>query len=214
MKKWIFALGTFFSSLTMPTARAEVEVTALAGSTRVGSYNRLLVEEAASIARQRGAKVNVVDLADYPLPIYSEDFERVHGMPANAKKLRRLILRSQAVMIATPEYNGAVPGLLKNVIDWLSRSEDGTSSREAFKGRFFAIMSASPGKGGGKNGAANLKQIIEWIGGSVIPSSVAIADAGDAFDAKGLLIRPGDKEALENEISTLFETCCKEKFRD
>ncbi len=90
----MFKKGLFLACLVMllPLV-AEVKVLALAGSTRKDSYNKKLIQVAADIARQKGAKVTVIDLNDYSLPFYDGDLETKQGLPANAKKLRDLISR-------------------------------------------------------------------------------------------------------------------------
>ena len=84
---------------------AETKILALAGSTRDQSYNKKLLAEAVETAKQMGATVTAIDLKDYPLPFYDADYEINEGMPANAKKLRQLMIASDAIIIASPEYN-------------------------------------------------------------------------------------------------------------
>ena len=151
---------------------AEMKVLALAGSGRGDLLNKKLVKEAAEIARQMGATVTVIDLKDYPMPFYDAEFETKRGMPKNAKRLRELMIGSDAIIIASPEYNSSIPAVLKNALDWASRSIDGGASREAFKGKKFAIMSTSPGRGGGSRGLVHLRSVIEDVGGVVVPEQV------------------------------------------
>lgn len=182
------------------TLSAETQVLAFAGGLRKDSANKKLVAEAANLARQMGANVTVIDLREYPLPFYDADLEAKEGMPANAQKLRQLMGRSQVILIASPEYNGSLTAVLKNAIDWASRSEKGGSSREAFKGKKFVIMSASPGATGGGRGLVHLRTIIENIGGSVLPGQVVVPDAYNAFDAQGSLKNPQLKKELQELI--------------
>jgi len=191
------------SLLLSTTLTAESKVLAFAGSTRHDSYNKKLVHEAASIAKQMGAAVTVLDLNDYPIPLYDEDLESTHGMPLNAKRIRDLMIESQAIIIASPEYNASIPAVLKNVIDWASRDEASQSSRAAFKGKKFAIMSASPSPLGGKNALVDLKAIIEAVGGEVVQVQTCIPDAYNAFDAAGHIKDKKIEEQLKNEIKLL-----------
>jgi chromate reductase, NAD(P)H dehydrogenase (quinone) len=179
---------------------SEIKVLAVAGSTRDDSVNKKLVTEAAHLARQMGSKVTIIDLKDYPMPLYDADVEANQGMPIKGKQLRQLMIQSQVILIASPEYNGSLSGVLKNAIDWASRSEEGVSSREAFKGKKFGIMSASPGSGGGSRGLVHLKQIIENIGGTVIDQQVVIPDAYHAFDEQGCIKNPSQKAQLQQQI--------------
>jgi len=187
MLKLIIALCLLAST----TIQAETRVLAFSGSTRAESYNQTLATEAARIAQEMGASVTLINLKDYPLPFYDEDLERNEGMPANAKKLRQLMIQSDVIFIASPNYNASVTAILKNTLDWCSRSEEGGSSREALKGKKVAMMCASPGAKGGIKGLVHLRDIVQDIGGIVMPDPVAIPKAHEAFDESGKLNDPG-----------------------
>ena len=171
-----------------------------AGSTRVESYNKKLVLEAEPITKKMGAIVTVIDLKDFPMPFYDADLEKEQGMPENAKRLRKLMLASDAILIASPEYNQSVSALLKNTLDWVSRNEQGGSSHD-FDGMKFGIMSASPGKKGGARGLVHLRTIIQDIGGDVIPQEVSIPRANLYF-AEGN--RPENPQLVE-ELKQLIK---------
>jgi chromate reductase len=183
------------------TLTAEIKVLAFAGSTRADSYNQQLVQEAANMARHMGAKVTVIHLNDYPMPFYDADLETKEGMPKNAQRLRKLMIESDAIIIASPEYNRSVSGVLKNALDWASRGEDGGSSSEACEGKIFAIMSASPGKKGGSRGLAHLQNIIEDIGGTVVQQLVTVPHAHKYFSEKERLENPLLRKALQELLS-------------
>lgn len=153
---------------------AELKVLAFAGSTRTDSYNKKLVREAAEKAQAMGAKITVIDLRDFPMPLYDADLEAKAGMPENAKKLRQIMLQHDAMIIASPEYNASMPAVLKNALDWTSRTEDGKPSKAAYKDKKFAIMSATPGKRGGVRALSHLRLVLEDLGGIVVPSQVEI----------------------------------------
>jgi chromate reductase, NAD(P)H dehydrogenase (quinone) len=157
------------------TIFAELKVLAFAGSTRTDSYNKKLVREAAEKAQAMGAKVTVIDLRDFPMPLYDADLEIKDGMPVNAKKLRQIILEHDAMIIASPEYNASMPAILKNAIDWTSRTEDGKSSNAAYKGKKFAIMSATPSRRGGVHALSHLRLVLEDLGAIVVPSQIEIS---------------------------------------
>jgi chromate reductase, NAD(P)H dehydrogenase (quinone) len=177
---------------------AQMNVLVFAGSTREGSYNKLLSKEAAQIAQRLGANVTWIDLKDYPMPFYDADLE-AKGMPKNAKKLRDLMVANDMIVIASPEYNASVPAVLKNAIDWASR-KDGEASRSAFKGKKFALLSASPGRGGGARGLVHLRAIIEDVGGEVVSEQVSVPAAHAAFAEDKL---PELVSQLEIEIKSL-----------
>lgn len=198
MWQWMIILCVAFSV----NLSAEIKILAFSGSMREDSVNKKLVCEAANLARQMGANVTVIDLKDYPIPFYDGDLEAKEGMPIKAKQLRQLMIESPIILIASPEYNGSLSAVLKNVIDWASRDEKGGSSSEAFKGKKFVIMSASPGSSGGARGLVHLKTIIENIGGTVIPQQVVIPNAYNAFDQQGHLKNPKIKLELQQLIET------------
>ena len=132
-------------------------------------------------------EVTRISLADYELPIYEAGIEMKGGPPANALKLKQMIMAHQGVFIASPEYSASVTPLLKNAIDWVSRvRERGDPTYAAFKGRVFAISAASPGGAGGLRSLIALRQILELgCGALVIPEQVSIPNADHAFDANG-----------------------------
>lgn len=196
MWKWIIVLCVAMTSHLC----AEKNVLAFAGSNRHGSVNEKLVNEAANIARQMNAHVTLISLKHYHMPIYSADEEIKEGMPAKVKEFRHLMIQNEVIFISSPEYNGSVPALLKNAIDWASRSETGTSSRDAFKGKTFVIMGASAGPTGGSRALVHLRAILEAIGGTVITEQVTIPFADKAFDEQGHLKDPILKKQLEQLV--------------
>lgn len=178
----------------------EVKVLAFSGSTRANSYNQKLIEEAAKVAEKLGAKVTLIHLKDFPMPFYDGDLEASEGMPQKARELRNLMIASDAIIIASPEYNRSVSGVLKNALDWASRGEDGDASYAAFQGKAFAIMSASPGKKGGKRGLDHLRTILEDVKGVVVSQEVSIPRAYDYFSTSD---RP-ENLSLRTEVQKLL----------
>lgn len=164
------------------------KILAFAGSTRAASFNKQLVRTAADAARAAGAEVTVIDLRDFPLPLFDEDFETEHGLPENAKKLKALFRDHDAFLIASPEYNSSITAVLKNAIDWASRGEtDDEPALSAYRGKTAALLSASPGALGGLRGLVHLRAILGNIGVIVLPDQVAVPKAHEAFDATGKL---------------------------
>jgi NAD(P)H-dependent FMN reductase len=134
------------------------KILAFSGSARENSYNQKLVKIAALGASKVGAEVTVINLADYPLPLYNADLEKEQGLPENAKKLKQLMLEHDGLLIASPEYNSAFSALLKNTIDWMSRAESSDEKPlAAYQGKVAAIMAASPGALGGIRGLVFLR---------------------------------------------------------
>ena len=158
-----------------------------AGSTRRDSYNRKLAAAAAEMASEAGAEVTRLELADYPLPLFSQDLEADEGTPENASRLKDLFKDHQGLLIACPEYNSSITPLLKNTIDWLSRRAEDESPLAAFKGKTATLLSASPGALGGLRGLVHVRSILGSIGVIVLPGQVALSRAFEAFDEAGSL---------------------------
>jgi len=167
------------------TSQATRRILAFSGSARHNSYNTMLVRIAARGAEAVGAVVTIVDLRDYPLPLFDEDLERENGPPENATKLKQLFLEHRGLLISSPEYNSSVTPLLKNTIDWVSRAAAGESPLAAYKDKVAALMSASPGGLGGLRGLVHVRSILSNIGVLVLPDQIAVSCAFEAFDASG-----------------------------
>lgn len=200
MWKWVLIFCLATSALN-----AEINVLAFAGSTRNESTNKKLIHEAANVAHELGAQVTLIDLKDFPMPFYDADLEEAFGMPENAKQLRQLFLQSDVILIASPDYNHSVSGVLKNTLDWVSRNEKAERSREAYQGKKFAIMSASPGKNGGSKGLVHLRDILLDQRAVIMAQQVCVPDAYNAFDESGKLIDPKLKEELLQLIKEVLK---------
>src|SRR5215471_11069774 len=157
------------------------KILVLAGSTRTGSTNRLLARDAAETLRNAGLEAVFADLRDYPMPLYDGDLEAASGLPPAARTLKDLARESDGFAIASPEYNGSYSAVLKNAIDWISRPEDGEGPVEVFRGKPVAILSASPGPGGGRRVLKQLRELLEGIRVKVVNHQVSIAQSGAAF---------------------------------
>ena len=173
------------------------KVLIIPGSTRSGSRNERLAAAAGFQFVQAGADVTRISLADFPLPIYDADLQDKSGVPRHALNLKRMIGAHHGVLLVTPEYNGSIPALLKNAIDWVSRVPDPQESRgEVFRARPFAIASASEGRLGGIRALAALRLILSACHATVIPNQLALSFADQAYDELDRLKQPGDSEAL------------------
>jgi len=172
-------------------------ILALAGSTRTDSFNKRLVKIAAAGARAAGAEVTLIDLRDYPLPVYDGDLETKEGLPGNARKLKDLFLANQGLLISAPEYNSSITAVLKNTIDWVSRPVPGEAPLNCFDGKVAALMSASPGALGGLRGLVHVRAILQNIRVLTIPEQVAVSNAGEAFAPDGSLKDAKQRAAVE-----------------
>ena len=156
-----------------------IRILALSGSSRRGSLNQKLLDQAALGARANGAEVTSIRLSDFELPIYDADWEAEYGLPKGAQALKALLADYQGLLIATPEHNGGYTALLKNVLDWMSRPNGVPSGKVA------ALVSASPGLLGGVKSQLSLQIVLNKLGVHVIPGSFALGAAHQFFDAEG-----------------------------
>lgn len=165
-----------------------IRLLAFAGSLRQESYNRRLVRTLVEGAEQAGAEVTLLDLREHALPVYDGDIE-AEGMPEAVRVLQRLLAEHHGLLISTPEYNGSMPALVKNTLDWISRPmADGRSGTTLFRGKPAGICSASPGPLGGIRSLIVLRDALGKLGLWVAPSQVAVGRADSAFDADGRLV--------------------------
>lgn len=188
-------------------------ILALAGSTRKDSFNRKLIHTAVRLAEQQGAKVTLIELKDYELPLYQGDLEADSGVPDAAIELKKLFLAHQGILIAAPEYNGSITALLKNTIDWVSRPtsklEGGNNGAAPYQGKVVGLMAASPGALGGLRGLVHVRQILTNLGCIVHPSQVAIGAAGQAFDADGQLKDDKQRQMVSDLVKQVNQTADK-----
>lgn len=173
---------------------------AISGSLRRNSYNSALLDVAAAAC---GAEL---DFAFWnrldSIPAYNEDAEIE---PESVTLLKSEILQADAVLFATPEYNGSVPGSLKNVLDWISRPFDDNPLRN----KRAAVIGASQGAFGAIWAQAELRKILRTIGASVEARELALAHAHHAFAADGSLRDPEQRAALTSILETLREQMCR-----
>jgi chromate reductase, NAD(P)H dehydrogenase (quinone) len=178
------------------------KILVFAGSIRSGAFSSKTADAATRELAAQGAEVTRISLGDYPLPLMDEDFEKEKGVPENAVKLARLFVAHDAVLIATPEYNGSMPPLVKNTIDWISRvHRDGGRPLKPFSGRVAAICSSSEGHFAGIRSANHLRAVLAHIGMEVIAPQVSVPRGGEAFDADG--------EFHDEKLSAGMRRLCK-----
>lgn len=163
------------------------KILAFAGSLRRDSLNKKLVKVAMEGARTAGAQVTWLDLKDIPMPVYDGDLEEAEGLPENAGRFRELLIAHQGFLISTPEYNGSIPGAFKNAIDWATRTKEKKGSTDAFQGKVVGLMSASPGGLGGIRSLVVVRALFTHLGAIVIPESITLSKAHEAFGPDGKL---------------------------
>ena len=182
------------------------KILAFAGSTREASFNKKLVRVAADGAREAGAEVTVIDLRDFPMPLYDGDLEASDGLPEPVKQLKALFMEHQGLLISSPEYNGGMSAVLKNTIDWVSRAAEGEGGLAAYKDKVGGLIATSPGRLGGLRGLTHTRQILTNVGVLVLPSQHALGGAGEAFDEQGGLKDDGQRAAVTGIGARLART--------
>ena len=188
-----------------------VRVLAFAGSTRSGSLNKKLLRAAVVLAEQRGAQVTTLELRELALPLYDGDLEQHEGLPEGARRLKQLMATHDAFLIASPEYNSSVSGVLKNAIDWASRPVPNEAPLSAFKEKIAGLLSASPGSLGGLRALIPLRSILGNLGSIVVPNQAAIAHAAEAFTETGQLKDPRQQAQVEAVIEQLLRIAARLK---
>ncbi len=173
----------------------ETHILALAGSFRQGSLNQALIHAARELAPDH---VRIDDFDLRAVPFYDGDLEEA-GDPAKVVTLKSAIADSDALLIATPEYNGSIPAVLKNAIDWASRRPPDSPLRD----KPAAVMGASPSRGGTKRAQAHLREVLDRAGVIVIGEpSLYLARAHDHVSG-GRLTSEDAREAVREIVATL-----------
>jgi chromate reductase, NAD(P)H dehydrogenase (quinone) len=192
----------------MAANELQPRVLVFAGSIRRDSYNRKLARAAVAALESAGAEATFADLKQYPMPFYDGDVETTQGMPQTAKAFKDMLRGHDAFVIASPEYNGSFPALLKNVIDWTSRPEPGEKPLAVYRGKTAAVLATSPGAGGGQRGLRQLRELLEMIGVNVV-AQLAIPRATEAIESAGTLTRQEDRNALARLAEDLVAVISK-----
>jgi chromate reductase len=160
-------------------ADGPLRIAGIAGSLRRGSFNRGLLRAAVETAPD-DMTVEVLEIRD--LPLYDADLD-VDGGPAAVRAFKAGIMAADGLLIATPEYNYSVPGVLKNAIDWASRAPE-----RALNDKAVAIVGATPGRWGTVRSQMALRQVLTFPGCRVLPAPMlTIPEARGHFDDQGNL---------------------------
>lgn len=158
---------------------AQYSLLGLSGALRVGSTNSKLLNEAARVFGNCNFQI-----ADLRFPLYDGDAETADGIPGEVSRLAEQINSADAVIISTPEYNKGPPGVLKNALDWVSRTEG-----NPWKGKPVAVMSAAAGRAGGERAQMVLRGFMVPFQPCILQGpEVHLANSGNQFDEEGHLV--------------------------
>jgi NAD(P)H-dependent FMN reductase len=181
-------------------------IVGVSGSLRRGSFNTSLLRAAAELA-PAGTTIDIASIRE--IPLYDGDLEAASGVPASVQALKDRIAAADGLLIATPEYNNSIPGVVKNAIDWLSRPP--ADLPKVFNNRKVALLGATPGQGGTLVAQAAWLPILRtlgvdpWFGGRM-----AVSGAGRIFDADGRLIDEGTRDRLKKFVEGFAMFCEKQ----
>lgn len=169
---------------------------AISGSLRSASQNRGLLR-AAQESAPSNVKIELFDLGQ--IPLYSADVE-TEGQPATVQEFSHAILRADALMLATPEYNGSVPGVVKNALDWASRPR----SESVLRHKPVALLGASPGRSGTANAQAHLEVVLRATGSPVLTTPRIYLSARDTrFGPDGDLLKVETRDQVRGLVEAL-----------
>ena len=179
-----------------------MKILGIVGSTRKGSYNRGLMN-AFIEHKPEGVEMEVVEIGT--LPLFDQDVE-ASAFPETAQALKDQIANADAVIIATPEYNRGMPGVLKNAIDWASRPY----GKNSFAGKTVYVVGASVGPIATAVSQYNVKQVMLYLDAHVIGQpEFYVGLAGEKFDAEGTLTDASTKEHIVGAWKVIAERAGK-----
>src|SRR5579871_6737133 len=179
-------------------------IVGFSGSLRRGSFNSSLLRAAVEMA-PAGTAIEIASIAE--IPLYNADVEAA-GVPPPVQALKDKVIASDGLLIATPEYNNSIPGVAKNVIDWLSRPPSDVP--KVFRNKPIAIMGATPGLGGTILSQAAWLPILATLGTSPwFGGRLRVSGAGKVFDANGTLVDDAIREQLKKFVEGFAAFCAK-----
>ncbi|MGP8296579.1 NADPH-dependent FMN reductase [Streptomyces inhibens] len=173
-----------------------LRVLVLGASLRAESFNVRLASLVGRMMTEAGAAVDLATMREFEMPLYDGDMEAAEGVPDGALALRDRLEWCDAFVIASPEYNGSVPGVVKNAIDWVSRIRP-----QPFKTKHALLVSASPSLIGGNRGLWTLRIPLEHLGTRVYPDMFSLASAHQGFTEEGQLADTGLQQRLAETVT-------------
>ncbi|MFE0193767.1 NADPH-dependent FMN reductase [Streptomyces sp. NPDC059008] len=171
----------------------------LGAALRAESTNARLASLIAGILADAGAAVDLAAMREFDMPLYDGDLESAQGLPDGALALRDRLEWCDAFVLASPEYNASVPGVVKNAIDWVSRVRP-----QPFKTKHALLVSASPSLVGGNRGLWALRVPLEHLGTRVYPDMFSLAAAHKGFTEDGQLTDDGLQQRLGETVTAFL----------
>jgi chromate reductase, NAD(P)H dehydrogenase (quinone) len=180
--------------------REPLKILVFSASLRAESLNTRLARLAADAIERQGAAADLASMRDFDSPSYDGDAEASDWMPPGAQALRHRIEASHGFVIASPEYNGSMPGVLKNAIDWVSRARP-----QPFNERHGLLLSASPSMVGGNRGLWALRVPLEHLGARIYPDMFSLAQAHRTLDDAGLIANERLRGRFDDTIANFLD---------
>jgi chromate reductase, NAD(P)H dehydrogenase (quinone) len=180
--------------------REPLKILVFSASLRAESLNTRLARLAADAIERQGAAADLASMRDFDSPSYDGDAEASDGMPPGAQALRHRIEASHGFVIASPEYNGSMPGVLKNAIDWVSRARP-----QPFNERHGLLLSASPSMVGGNRGLWALRVPLEHLGARIYPDMFSLAQAHSTLDDAGVIANERLRGRFDDTIANFLD---------
>jgi chromate reductase, NAD(P)H dehydrogenase (quinone) len=180
--------------------REPLRILVFSASLRADSLNSRLARLVVAAVERHGVTVDVGSMAEFDAPSYDGDVESDDGLPPGARTLHERLEASDAFVIVSPEYNGSMPGVLKNSIDWVSRVRP-----QPFSGRHALLLSASPSMVGGNRSLWALRVPLEHLGVRVYPDMFSLAQAHKAFTDDGGLADDRRQARLDDTVAGFLD---------
>lgn len=170
----------------------------LPGSKRDGSINVRLLQAIANRIEQAGHTADRVEEADLTAPIYDSDCEAEVGVPDSIKALNQRMKDADAIVVASPEYNGYFSPLLKNTLDWMSRKQDGQPGTAVFTDKPALVLAASPGAMAAARALPHIRQQLANLGLNVYRAQLGVGKATERLDEQGNVVDDNLSEQLDS----------------
>lgn len=180
-----------------------IEVAAICGSLRDGSYTRMALNVALEGAREAGARTRLIDLRDYHLA-FCDGSKDEESLPEGVLRLRREVRASQGILLGTPEYHGSYSGVLKNALDLMGFDE--------FEGKMVGLVGVSAGVMGAFNGLNELRNVGRSLHAWVVPEQASVAHVWKVFDETGAITDPDLEERLKAVGRQVVRFACLHNF--
>jgi NAD(P)H-dependent FMN reductase len=188
-------MTTSINTLQQKKQNEPLRFLVFSASLRTDSLNTRLAKLAALTIEKNGGTVDFADMKEFESSSFNNDVEQKTGIPPGAQEFHKRLLANDAFVISSPEYNGSMPGLLKNTIDWVSRFRP-----QPFNELHGLLMSASPSMAGGNRGLWSLRIPFEHLGSRIFPDMFSLAMAHQAFHPDGTFVNPVLTKRFEDNI--------------